>query len=600
MLEKLRQSAFIVCYQRMWPFVKPYWFRALLAMWLCIPIGSLDAIIALSLKPYMDMVLIDKSIGSSAWYAPLFIIGFTFGQGALTYLATYLNTWVGSHITNDLKFSLFSKLLTFETSYFDKRNSGDVVFRFNNDADLACSGLLSNLRLFLSRLFSSISLVGVLFYNSWQLSVIAIIVLGCTFYPMTRVRNMIKQVMKQTITSESRTITAYNETFAGNRTITAYNYQPQQQEKFRDILASLFKLRIKMTQRSSWLSPVMHITASFGIAATIGYGSHLILTNQLTPGGFVSFISALLMLYTPIKNLGNNFNSVQFSFLAIERVFEILDSLPGIRDSENATELKSVNKTIEFRNVSFSYRKGVPVLKKINLKADVGQSIAFVGNSGGGKSTIVSLLPRFYDVGSGQILIDGNDIRNVTLASLRDKMAIVFQDNFLFAGTIRDNVKIGKPDASDEEIWKALEMAYLTDFVTSLKDGLNTYIGERGILLSGGQKQRVAIARAFIKNAPIIILDEATSALDNKSEAIVQKAIENLMKNKTVFVIAHRLSTIRNADKIVVINEGNIMETGSHEELMTIENGVYKALYNAQFKSSMKEHDRDTKDSAQK
>ena len=589
LLEQLRDSPFVVNYRRMWPYVKPYWFRALLAMWLCIPIGSLDAVIALSLKPYMDMVLIEKSVGTSAWYAPLFIIGFTICQGALTYLATYVNVWVGSHVTNDLKMSLYNKLLTFETSFFDRQNSGDIVFRFNNDADLACSGLLSNLRMFLSRLFSSLSLICVLFYNSWQLSVIAIVVLGCTFYPMTRVRNMIKSLMKQTVASGSQTITAYNETFSGNRTITAYNYQ--QKQKFGKILASLFKLNIKMTQRSSWLSPVMHITASFGIAATIGYGSHLILTGQLTPGGFVSFISALLMLYTPIKNLGNNFNSVQFSFMAIERVFEILDSIPTIRDKENAPDLKSVNKTIEFRDVCFSYRPGIPILKNINIMADVGQSIALVGNSGGGKSTIVSLLPRFYDVASGQILIDGTDIRDVTLKSLRDKMAVVFQDNFLFAGTIRDNVKIGKPDATDEEIWKALDMAYLTDFVSSLHEGLDTYIGERGILLSGGQKQRVAIARAFIKDAPIIILDEATSALDNKSEAVVQKAIENLMKNKTVFVIAHRLSTIRNADKIVVINEGEIMEIGSHEELMAVENGVYKALYNAQFKSSAKKDD---------
>ncbi|EEO27318.2 hypothetical protein OFAG_00471 [Oxalobacter formigenes HOxBLS] len=588
MFEKIRNSQFILNYRRMWPYVKPYWFRALLAMSLCIPIGSLDAVIALSLKPYMDMVLIEKSTGSSAWYAPLFIIGFTICQGGLTYLATYLNVWVGSHITNDLKMSLYNKLLTFETSFFDRQNSGDVVFRFNNDADLACAGLLSNLRLFLSRLFSSLSLIGVLFYNSWQLSVIAMVVLGCTFYPMTRVRNMIKALMKQTVASGSQTITAYNETFAGNRTIMAYNYQPQQKEKFRKILASLFKLSIKMTQRSSWLSPVMHITASFGIAATIGYGSHLILTNQLSPGGFVSFISALLMLYTPIKNLGNNFNSVQFSFMAIERVFELLDSIPVIRDKENATELKTVHKNIEFRNVNFSYNPGVPVLKNINLDAKVGQSIALVGNSGGGKSTIVSLLPRFYDVDSGHILIDGIDIREVTLASLRDKMAVVFQDNFLFSGTIRDNVKIGKPDASDDEIWKALDMAYLADFTSSLKEGLDTYIGERGILLSGGQKQRLAIARAFIKDAPIIILDEATSALDNKSEAVVQKAIENLMKDKTVFVIAHRLSTIRNADKIVVINEGEIMEIGSHEELMGIEDGFYKTLYNAQFKKSTK------------
>ncbi len=572
----------------MWPYVKPYWFRALTAMLLCIPIGSLDAVIAWFLKPYMDMVLIEKTAGSSPWFAPLFIVGFTFFQGALTYLVTYLNIWVGTHITQDLKTSLYDKLLTFETSFFDRRNSGEIMYRFNSDADTACAGLLNNLRLFVSRIFSSISLICVLFYNSWQLSLIAIIVLGCTFYPMTRVRNLIRSIVKQTIASGAQTMTIYNETFAGNRAITAYNYQPQQKQKFRKIMSALFRLSIKMTQRSSWLSPMMHITASIGVAVTIGYGSHLILTSQLTPGGFVSFIAALLMLYTPIKNLGNNFTSVQVSFLAIERVFEILDSLPVIRDKEKAVELKNINNEIEFKDVNFSYRPDIPVLKNINLKVKVGQSIALVGNSGGGKSTIVSLLPRFYDIASGNILIDGTDIRDFTLSSLRNQMAVVFQDNFLFAGTIRENVQMGKPEATEEEIRNALDMAYLTDFVDSLENGLDTYIGERGILLSGGQKQRVAIARAFIKNAPIIILDEATSALDNKSEAVVQKAIDNLMKNKTVFVIAHRLSTIRNADKIVVINQGEIIETGSHDQLMEMENGAYKALYNAQFKNPSK------------
>ena len=591
MLEQLRNSPFIVNYRRMWPFVKPYWFRALLAMLLCFPIGSMDAVIAWFLKPYMDMVLIEKTAGSSPWFAPLFIVGFTIVQGGMTYLVTYLNVWVGTHITQDLKTALYDKLLSFETSFFDTRNSGDIMYRFNSDADVACSGLLSNLRLFVSRIFSSLSLIGILFYNSWKLSLIAIIVLGCTFYPMTRVRNLIRSIVKKTIASGSQTMTVYNETFAGNRTITAYNFQPQQRQKFRDIMKSLFKLNIKMTQRSSWLSPMMHITASIGIAATIGYGSHLILTNQLTPGGFVSFIAALLMLYTPIKNLGNNFTSVQVSFMAIERVFEILDTTPAIHDKKDAVELKAVHDTIEFRNVNFSYRPDVPILKNINLKVNAGQSIALVGNSGGGKSTIVSLIPRFYDIDSGNIFIDGVDIRDLTLTSLRDQIAVVFQDNFLFAGTIRENVSMGKPDATEEEIRNALDMAYLTDFIDSLENGLDTYIGERGILLSGGQKQRVAIARAFIKNAPIIILDEATSALDNKSEAVVQKAIDNLMRNKTVFVIAHRLSTIRNADKIVVINQGEIIETGSHNELMEIENGAYKALYNAQFKSSVKKDD---------
>ncbi len=584
MLNYLKNSSFYINYGRMYPYVKPYWFRALLAMCLCIPIGSMDAVIAMSLKPYMDMVLIEQTVGTSAWYAPLFIIGFTLVQGSLMYLAAYLNAWVGSHITNDLKLTMYNKLLTFESAYFDRRNSGDIVFRFNNDVDLACSGLLLNLRNFLSRAVSSVSLIGVLFYNSWQLSLIAIGVLGCSFYPVTRVRTAVKALMKQTVAVGSATITAYNETFAGNRTITAYNYQPHQSQKFRKILAGVFRIHIKMAQKTSWLTPALHITASFGIAATIGYGSHLILTNQLTTGGFVSFISALLMLYNPIKRIGAIYNSVQYSFLAMERVFQILDSKSLICDKEGSVELKQIEREISFQNVGFEYQKGQPILKNINLTVGVGQSVAFVGNSGGGKSTLVSLLPRFYDVVSGSIRIDGVDIRDMSLKSLREKMAIVFQDNFLFSGSIRDNLCVGSPEADDKALWQALELAYLKEFVTSLKEGLDANIGERGIMLSGGQKQRLAIARAFLRNAPIIILDEATSALDNRSEAVVQKAIENLMKDRTVFVIAHRLSTVRGADCIVVIQEGQIAEMGAHEELMAVENGVYRALYETQFK----------------
>ena len=408
-------------------------------------------------------------------------------------------------------------------------------------------------------------------------------VLGCAFLPLTKIRKRIKDVLDKSISITASIITSYNESFAGNKTIASYNLDKIQESKFKNILNSLFSLKIKLIQRTSWLSPLMHVIVSVGIGIAIGYGSHLILTNQITSGNFVSFITALIMLYTPIKNLGNNFNAVQFSFLAIERVFDILDSQPKIKDKNNAFELKNIN-SIEFKNVNFEYIKDRPVLKNINLSVNSGETIALVGNSGGGKSTIVSLIPRFYDINSGSIKIDDMDIRDLTLRSLRQNIAIVFQDNFLFSGTIRDNIMLGNENASDEDVDKAVKMAYLDDFVSGLTNGLDTQIGERGILLSGGQKQRVAIARAFLKNAPIVILDEATSALDNKAEAIVQKAIENLMQDKTVFVIAHRLSTIQNADKIVVINEGEIVEIGSHEELLKIENGAYRLLYEMQFK----------------
>ena len=340
--------------------------------------------------------------------------------------------------------------------------------------------------------------------------------------------------------------------------------------KFDNTLRTIFKLTMKMVQKTAWMTPLMHIIISVGIGGVIGYGSYLIVNGTITSGNFVSFITALVMLYTPIKGIGKNFNNVQISFLAIERVMDILDMDPAVKDRADARVLKQIEKGITFDDVTFEYVPGTPVLKNVNLNVS--------------KTTLVNLLPRFYDVKSGAVKIDGQDIRSLTMESLRDKIAVVFQDNFLFEGTIRDNITLGKENASDEEISAALKMAYLDDFVAGLENGVDTEIGERGALLSGGQRQRLAIARAFIKNAPIVILDEATSAPDNKSEAVVQKAIDNLMQDRTVFVIAHRLSTVQNADKIVVVNDGRIVEEGTHEELLAIDNGAYKALYNAQFK----------------
>lgn len=580
---KILNSQFAQSYKRMWPFVKPIWFRALISLLICIPVGSLDAMIALSLKPYTDIVVVGKNM-SSPWYIPLLIVGFTSAQGFLNYMANYLNVWVGGKITIGLKTKLYQKLLMFPPSFFDTTTSGDVMFRFNNDADNACSGLLANLKVFVTRLFSSISLVGVLFYNSWQLALVAVVVLGVAIAPLSKVKNMINSIVCKNNVSLTAINTTYNETFAGNRTITSYNLQKPLTSKFREMMDVVFSLSIKMTQRTAWISPFMHFIVSVGIGLAIALGSWLIVKGHITSGNFVSFITALILLYTPIKNLGGNAVAVQSSFMAIDRVFELLNIESPIRDKENACELKSVEKSIEFKNVTFEYIPNTPVLENINIKVKAGETLALVGNSGGGKTTFVNLIPRFYDIKDGEISIDGTDIRNLTLHSLRDKIAVVFQDNFLFVGSIRENVLLGNENASEDDIRKALDMAYLTEFVDSLEKGIDTEIGERGILLSGGQKQRVAIARAFLKNAPIVILDEATSALDNKSEEIVQKAIDNLMQHKTVFVIAHRLSTIQNADRIAVINEGQLIELGTHNELMQIKGGQYKHLYEMQFR----------------
>ena len=564
------------------PYFKPYLFRTLLALLLAIPIGSLDAVIALSLKPYMDIVMLNKQM-QSPLYIPFLIIIFTTIQGTLNYLATYMNDWVGGKVTNDLKIDLYKKLMHQSSSFFDKQTSGKVLKGYNNDADKSCSGLLTNIKTCISRLFSSISLIAVLFYNSWMLAIIAVIALSCAMIPLIKMKSTIKGVYNKSEGENAKVITTYNEAFAGNKIIAAYNLYDLKKSQFNKLVNTVFGLRIKITQHIGWLSPLMHIIVSCGIGAVIGLGSYLIVQGKLTAGQFVSFITALIMLYTPIKGLGNNAKSMTTCLCAMERVVSKLDKKSGIIDKPDAINFPDFKDKITFENINFEYKKDKPVLKNISFEVPKGETIALVGNSGGGKTTIVNLLPRFYKLKKGAIKIDGISINDIKLNDLRAHIAIVFQDNFLFEGTIRDNILLGKLNATEAELHNAIKNSYLEDFINSLENGLDTQIGERGVLLSGGQKQRIGIARAFLKNAPILILDEATSALDNQAEHIVQQAIDNLMKDRTVFVIAHRLSTIQNANRIAVINQGYLTELGTHEELLKIPNGDYKKLYNMQF-----------------
>lgn len=586
-MKKLMHKTFsknllIINFRRMWPFIKPYWGRALMGVLLTIPVGALDGVVAMFLKPFMDRVMVEKQIHFST-LIPFLIVGFTVVQGVLIYASTYLNTWVAQKITMGVKRKLYAKLLSMDTAYFDTNNSGTILFRYSNDADTASIGLVDNIKAFLSKTFSSIALVGVLLYNSWQLALIAIAVLGLFVYPMTIVRRKMKDILSKTVTSASLLMTIYNETFAGNKTIRSFTLEDQLSRKFYAATDYLFYLAMKMVKSTNWLSPLMHIIMSIGVALVIGAGSYFIVTGRITSGNFVAFIAALMMLYTPLKSVGEKYVNIQNSFLAIDRIFDILNMQPTLKDSPTAKELKEITQGITFDHVHFAYVPGREVLHDITLSIPLGKTVALVGNSGGGKTTVSALIPRLYDVTKGAVKIDGSNIKDISQPSLRRQIAMVFQDNFLFSGTIRENILLGNQTADEKTIWQALKNACLEDFVKELPQGLETEIGERGILLSGGQKQRLAIARAFVKNAPVVILDEATSALDNKSEKVVQEALDNLMKNRTVIVIAHRLSTVQNADKIVVINDGQIVEQGKHEELLKL-NGAYAALYSMQFK----------------
>ena len=583
---------------RIWPYIKPFWFRIILGFLVAIPLGLLDGVTAFALKPFMDYV-----VGKQDWVFHLFgneytltwqlfaflipfaVVAFAGVQGVLRYLNDYISAWTSAHITNNVKFDLFHKLVHMDPQFFDENSSGIVISRYMGDPTTASAGIVDNIKTITTSLFGALGLIAVMLYSSWRLALVGVIVLNIAFLPVALIRKRIKNASNKNMVIGGNITTNINETYSGNKVMAAYGLQDRQEEYFVRQTWDSYNVGMSLLKRAGWMSPLMYLIASIGIAIVLAYGTSLINNGIMTAGSFASFVTSLLLLYKPVKTLGNTLTGIQNIFVAMGRVFELFDLEPEIKDSANAVELKGFDKEIQFKDVYFEYVPNQPVLKDINLTIPKNETLAIVGNSGGGKSTLVNLLPRFYDIKSGTITIDGKDIKDFTIKSLRQNISMVFQDNFLYTGTIKDNIMMGNPNATEEELMSAIKSAHLEETIKELPQDLNTMLGERGLTLSGGQRQRVAIARAMLRNAPIVILDEATSALDNESEAIVQKAMDNLMQNKTVFVIAHRLSTIKNANRIAVINEGELVELGTHEELMQIENGQYKHLYEMQFRT---------------
>lgn len=582
---------------RIFPYIKPYLFRIFLGFLVAVPLGLLDGVTAFALKPYMDYVIGGKEFTCNwhnihftitsiqmALIIPIGVVLFAAFQGILRYLNGYLSTWTSQRITNDIKFDLFDGLIHMHPQFFDENSSGVIITRYMNDPATASNGIIDNIKSITTSLFGALGLIAVMLYSSWKLAIIGVVVLCAAFLPVALIRKRIKNASNRNMVIGGNITTNINETYAGNKVMAAYGLQDRQSKYFKEQTWDSFNVNMSLYKRSGWMSPIMYIIASLGIATVLGVGTYLINSGDMTAGSFASFVTSLLLLYKPVKTLGNTLTNIQNIFVALGRVFELFDLKPEIVNTPNAKELKGINNSIKFENVNFEYVPNQPVLKNLNLTVAKNETLAIVGNSGGGKTTLVNLIPRFYDIQSGAIKIDDVDIKEYTIESLRENISMVFQDNFLYTGTIRENIMMGNYKASEDELHQAISFAHLQDMLSELPQGLDTELGEKGLTLSGGQRQRVAIARAILRNAPIVILDEATSALDNESEAIVQKAMDNLMKDRTVFIIAHRLSTIKNADRIAVINEGELVELGTHDELMNIEDGQYKALYDMQFK----------------
>lgn len=582
---------------RIYPYIRPVLPRVILGFIIAIPLGLLDGVTAFALKPYMDYVVGQKDLvfdlfemtytltwQTFAYLIPIGVILFAVVQGVLRYLNTYISEWTSKKITNSVKIDLFKHLVQMDTKFFDENSSGIIMSRYLNDPQTAADGLIDKIKAMTTSVFGALGLICVMWYSSWKLALVGVAILCVAFIPVVLIRNLIKETSNQNMVISGNIRTNMNETYSGNRIMTSYQLQNRQKEIFENEIHNSFDVAMHLIKRSGWMSPLMYLIASFGIAIVLSYGTNLITSGQITAGSFASFVTSLLLLYKPVKTLGNTMTSIQKIFVAMGRVFELFDIVPEVNEKTDSIKFQTLNSSIKLENVHFEYIPNKPVLKGINLQVNRGETIALVGNSGGGKSTIINLISRFYDVTQGSIKFDDIDIKNFSIDSIRKNIAVVFQDNFLYSGTIRENIMMGNYKATDEELQKVIHSAYLDEMLINMTDGLDTLIGERGTTLSGGQRQRVAIARAMIKNAPIVILDEATSALDNQSEAIVQKALDNLMKEKTVFVIAHRLSTIKNADRIAVINEGQLSELGTHEELMQISYGQYRTLYEMQFK----------------
>ena len=514
---------------RIWPYIKPYWFRILLTFMVAIPLGLLDGVTAFALKPFMDYV-----VGKQDWVfhifsheytltwqlfaflIPFLVVAFAAVQGLLRYLNEYLSAWTSQHITNDVKIDLFHKLIYMHPQFFDENSSGVIIQRYMNDPQTASAGIIDQIKTITTSLFGALGLIAVMLYSSWRLAIVGVLVLNVAFLPVALIRKRIKSASNKNMVIGGNITTNINETYSGNKVMAAYGLQERQEKDFVTQVWNSFDVNMSLTKRAGWMSPIMYLIASVGIALVLAYGTHLINSGIMTAGSFASFVTSLLLLYKPVKTLGNTLTNIQNIFVAMGRVFELFDVKPEITDAPDAIEMKSLDRDIKFENVEFEYVKDVPVIKNLNLTVNKNETLAIVGNSGGGKSTLVNLLPRFYDIKSGSIKFDDVDIRKFTLDSLRRNISMVFQDNFLYSGTIKENILMGNANATEEDLNNAIEYAHLQDVIAELPDGLETMLGERGLTLSGGQRQRVAIARAMIKDAPIIVLDEATSALDNK------------------------------------------------------------------------------------
>mgnify|MGYP006285402419 FL=1 len=592
-IKTLRQTGIRSRHRELGSLVRDQSLRLFMAMGCMLLIAGSTSASAFLVKPVLDDIFFQKDVVMLR-VIPAVVILIYFLRGVGYYGNAYLMNYVGESIIRRLRNRLYDKIQDLSLSFFQEEKTGVLMSRITNDVNIIKAMVSTAVTSALRDVFTIIGLTGVIFYRDWKMALFALIVLPVAFFPIVELGRRVRRVSTGCQEAMADLSSFLHETFFGNKIVKAFGMENHEKRRFHDMTQNLFQLEMKAVIARSLSSPVMEFLGGLGIAFIIWYGGSRVINGTSTAGTFFSFMAAVLMLYDPVKKLTHVNNALQQGLAAADRVFDILERDSEVREAENPVVIERGPHRVTFEDVTLRYGDKV-ALRHIDIDVRPGEIVALVGMSGGGKTSLVNLIPRFFDVSEGAVRIDGIDVRDASIASLRDQIAIVTQDTILFNHTVAANIAYGKPDASRSDVESAARAAYAHEFITRLPLGYDTNIGELGGRLSGGERQRLCIARALLKDAPVLILDEATSALDTASEMLVQKALENLMRGRTTFVIAHRLSTISHAHRILVIVGGEIVESGTHEALLA-RKGEYHKLHQMQFQKTDPEEQEDDTD----
>jgi subfamily B ATP-binding cassette protein MsbA len=564
--------------RRLVPYLRPYWPLLAVGSLLAFVVSGADGLIAWLVKPAMDDIFLKRDLAMLKLIPLVVLVTYIF-KGAGRFGQSYLMASVGERVIARLRRELYAHIQGMPLAFFKARHSAELMTRVITDVNRLARLCSTVLVMTVRQIGTIVALLIVMFMREWVLALIAVAIFPAVGVIVRALGRKLYRINRRTQQKIAEMNVVLHESFAGTKIVKAFARESLEQQRFDRVNDDLLTLALRDHRTDQLSEPLMEVLAAFGIMGALWYGGYRVIMGALTPGEFFSFTAAVMLLYGPVRQLSRIANTVQQSLASVERVFELLETPPTITDAPGARPLTGFGDHLAFEHVSFRYPDAdTDVLHDISLTVAKGETVALVGLSGAGKTTLMDLVPRFHDVTAGRISIDGRDVREVTLASLRELLGIVTQETFLFHDTLEYNIAYGKPGATQAEVERAARLAQAHDFIMALPAGYATPVGERGVKLSGGQRQRIAIARAFLKDPALLLLDEATSDLDAESEFLVQRALADLTRGRTVLVIAHRLATVRNADRVVVIDGGRIAEVGPHDELIARENGIYRRL----------------------